>query len=435
MVFLKELKPYTTSELKQKLELNSNEWEDFLAEMQRLRMLEWKRSDVCSVSYVGFMEWHEKFVFCLPKYVEDVSDKSHANALMSLFMEYAKRENLDEYELDTMGDEVTEENFNYLATADFILGDYFENGLYSNEKKLYELNGEGEINWNKTIEEHDAYMSNGQPFYLDLVTEATFNDEEDFVRLIHKYVLTECSLYMRELSFLDYFNYPPLDFEVEWEEIGSLEYALYHIENEMHQQFSDQKLSILKTLYFFLAREKGANAWDHLKLFGTRTFHVVWEKVLGYVLHNQYDDYKSYIPKPIWTDARTGRGTETETIIPDILRNDKEHKRFYIMDAKYYTTTFDHRGKLKNNVPGVGDVSKQYLYEQALKLSPEFDGYQWENVFLMPSYMQSEVFGSVRLPFMGDMKDIQLVRLNTKEVYRSYLNQSEFNLSLVYDER
>ncbi|WP_236561173.1 LlaJI family restriction endonuclease [Pontibacillus sp. HMF3514] len=424
VIFLKELQPYTELELKRNLNLNDQEWGSFILDMQRKGMLEWKRDAVYSFSYVGFMEWGQRFVFFFPKY-KATQDPYYMELLINLFMEYAKRENLDEHEVETLGDMTAEKDFNFLTTADFLLQDYFENGLYINEKMTHELNGEGEINWNQTIEEHEAYISKGRPFYLDLVTVATLNDEEDFIRLIHKYVLTVCSRYMKQLSFIDIFDYPPLEFEVEWEDIGTLEHALYMIENEMQQQFSDQKLLILKTLYFFLTREKGANADDQLKLLGTRTFHVVWEKVLGYVLQNQYDHYKKFIPNPIWTDAKTGRQSETDTLIPDILHDNKAKKHFYIIDAKYYTTTFDENGKLKNNVPGVGDVSKQYLYEQALKQSSQFEGYEWFNIFAMPTEQMTEKFGSVHLSFMGYMKDIELIRVNTSFIYNQYLKRKQ----------
>ena len=51
--------------------------------------------------------------------------------------------------------------FNRLAAMVYFLVDYYENGIYSNIVDTIETNGSGEINWNKTINETFAILSDG----------------------------------------------------------------------------------------------------------------------------------------------------------------------------------------------------------------------------------------------------------------------------------
>ncbi|MFZ3588908.1 LlaJI family restriction endonuclease [Bacillus sp. DJP31] len=101
-----------------------------------------------------------------------------------------------------------EANLNLLPIIDFLFADYIEHGLYTNEIKDYEQNGEGDINWNLTIEEEDAYLANGQAIYFNLITDFERTDEQDFIRHVHMHVLTECNQYLQALSVLNIFEYP-----------------------------------------------------------------------------------------------------------------------------------------------------------------------------------------------------------------------------------
>ena len=51
-----------------------------------------------------------------------------------------------------------------------LLNDYYENGLYENDKDIIENNGNGEIHWDKTINDSFTLLSNNRPYYLELKT-------------------------------------------------------------------------------------------------------------------------------------------------------------------------------------------------------------------------------------------------------------------------
>ncbi len=66
----------------------------------------------------------------------------------------------------------------------------------------------------------------------------------------------------------------------------------------------------------------------------------------------------------------------------DVLHINHDKKRFEIFDGKYYTIQFQ-----KNSVsgqPGVGDITKQYLYQLAYQKLANLNGYSFTNAFVVP---------------------------------------------------
>ena len=54
-------------------------------------------------------------------------------------------------DLEYQNDELEDISFNLLSMMIFFLEDYYEYGVYSNIKNILEVNGNGEIDWNRTI--------------------------------------------------------------------------------------------------------------------------------------------------------------------------------------------------------------------------------------------------------------------------------------------
>ncbi|WP_163582815.1 LlaJI family restriction endonuclease [Gracilibacillus saliphilus] len=422
IIYFKELASYTESDIIRKMNLSMEKFDQFMRRMRERKIIAQNKDLTYQFKYVGLIEYENRFLMFAPKYFSNIADVSGIKQLLRLFLEYSKRENLDEEQKETLGEAEIESSFNLIPMIDFLLMDYMEHGLYSSENQHEELNGQGEINWIKTIEEQDVYISDGRPYYLEMYTSEIYQDEEDVIRQIHKYVLSEASDYMEQLSLINPYDYPVVDFNIESEDLGSIDYLMYVIEREIQVQFNDQKLRLLNGLYNFLSQEKGINAEDHIHLFGTRTFHVVWEKVCAYVLNNQYKVFKDDIPKPVWTDFFSDEKTVTDTLIPDILSNRPEFNSFFILDAKYYITAFDPDGKLQNNTPGIGDITKQYMYEQALKNSLNLgQDYNWYNLFLLPSEEREDIFGKVTLPFLPDLQSVYLKYVHAPTMFDMYI--------------
>lgn len=73
-------------------------------------------------------------------------------------------------------------SFNMLGLVLHILHDYYENGIYTNYQEIIETNGEGEIDWDRTINETFAYLKDNRPYYLELKTIANQTDDFDYFK-------------------------------------------------------------------------------------------------------------------------------------------------------------------------------------------------------------------------------------------------------------
>ena len=92
------------------------------------------------------------------------------------------------------------------------------------------------------------------------------------------------------------------------------------------------------------------------------------------------------IEKPIWQGEDT-ESKAADTLIPDLISMPCIERKdwFIIFDAKYYNLQLEKGKKLCGN-PGVGDVTKQYLYQLAYKDFINAHGIkEIRNCFLMPT--------------------------------------------------
>ncbi|MGL5855166.1 MAG: LlaJI family restriction endonuclease, partial [Cetobacterium sp.] len=96
----------------------------------------------------------------------------------------------------------------------------------------------------------------------------------------------------------------------------------------------------------------------------------------------------------------------------------------HIYDAKYYETEFDEKGKLKNNAPGIGDIGKQFLYEESYRAYYKKVGIEktrYYNAFLFPTEeTQHSYIGEVSFKIFPGKK-IELFKLSTEKMYKNYL--------------
>lgn len=423
-IYLKEQKQYSMSDLKQIIDCESEKLNKIIGELMKRRILE-KDNVSLKFTYVGFVYIEGEFIFVLPKFLEQQNYESYYPIIVKLLKEYNERENLTKEEVETFGDLESEENFNLFKMIHYLLQDYEENGLYTTDKLELQLNGDGEINWNQTIEYNQAYVSKGNIIYLDFFTQNIINDEENFIRKIHMFVLTQCSKIIRDLGVSEILGFPEVYFEVSADELGDQDYILDKIQIEKSKQFIDNKLILLDALYYFISEQKSFKSGDSVHLFGTRSFEIVWEKVCSYVFKNQYREFKKYIPHPVWKDFRTSKETTKDTLIPDILRKLDDYQLFFVIDAKYYTTTFNEYGTLINNAPGITDITKQYLYEKVFYKYLNIRHYGFYNIFILPTDKETEIFGEARFELFDNLGPVFLLRFNAQNLFSMYIKRHQ----------
>lgn len=415
MIFVKELEKYNINYLKNIFQDDSSVV-DYLTSK---KILIKNNIGLYSMNYVGILLYKDKVVFSLPKYIKDGDFRDKAVKLLELFGQYTKREKLEEEELETFGAIDSSNSYNMLSTIIFILNDYIENGIYTNEKDIHVLNGDSEVNWQKTIDDIMPILTDGNVLYLDYYTNAHITDQENYFMQLHKYIINECIKKLNSYGLIEFFGLSHFEFDVDENILGSPKYIITKLNNELSIQFVSRKQMLIKAMISFITNEIINSDDNFVSFYGTRSFNLVWEKTCSYILNNKYSILKKLISNPIWKLDGVIEYI-APTLKPDILC--VTHNTFAILDAKYYKLG------VKNDViighPGVEDVTKQYLYHLAFEaFIRKFNFSKVKNIFLFPTAKNTlSQIGSVKIDFLGNLtlRDILLFEVPAEIVFELY---------------
>jgi hypothetical protein len=262
---------------------------------------------------------------------------------------------------------------------------------------------------------------------MEYYTSSTQNDEENYFRQLHSYILNECIEKLNKLGLLEFLGFQPTSFDVNEDMLDAPESIISRINNELNLQFVDRKQLVLKAMAAFISNEEMEKDNFTISFYGTRSFHVVWEKTCGYVLNNKYETVNKLIAPPNWITA-SGVVHKASTLIPDIITITKDS--FIISDAKYYSI------KLTDDIladnPGVEDVTKQYLYQLAFQEYISRKNFATvKNMLLFPSEDKDiRQLGEVTIKFLKDLnlEDITLFSLPSHRIFDLYTNSKKLNI-------
>ena len=354
-----------------------------------------------------------------------------------------------------MNGNLEETSYNVLAVIIYLLNDYHDYGIYNNTEDVIEINGQGDILWDKTVSESFSFIINNRPYYMELFTGRTIDDESDFFKKLHQIILTECSKQLKNTGLLDLFDIVSVELTEELlDNLGDNDYILNCLHNELNIQFNTRKQILLKTIYTYIAQNKTLEDNYGFSMFGTNNFNLIWEDVCAEVFNNKLnktlgslelpiplkfnynkrDKLIDIIKKPSWygynEDGSLFDKKANETLTPDLITINKDENneyQFIIMDAKYYKIQLEET-RILSGQPGVSDINKQYLYQLAFKEFIEDHGIKViKNCFLLPSN-KSEFsnIGIARMDILSSLglEDIQIILLPVKIIYDHYLNRS-----------
>ena len=325
-----------------------------------------------------------------------------------------------------------------------LINSYYEHGLYRNDEQIIEQNGYGETLWEKTINESTAYFSDGVPVYLDIYTVNQENNEQDFFRRLHAFVITEACNRLRDI--LEILDIGCINISSEKaESFGNKEYIIYRLNQELSTQFITHKQNVLKLMRRYIEEDVSENISETISFVGTNSFNLIWEDVCSVVMDDcinksikelglsyaknskQSTLLSDVIAKPKWKHSASGKIHKSKkTLVPDIITINGNQISIY--DAKYYKIKLDYNEVKKQ--PGIGDITKQYMYELAfIDFAKENNLSINENAFLMPTDEKEEIrLGTVSMEIfhnLGDINlhDIEVILKPCEEMYKSYLNK------------
>lgn len=407
-------------------------------------------------TYVGIITCGNRVVKVYPKYL--LSNKTDPHDEMKQVVKVLEKYSRSEKQIiNVFNGNGENRSFNILAVILFLLNDYYEYGIYTNSEEIVEVNGEGEILWGKTIDESFALIEDNRPYYMEFYTERTIDDDMDYFKRLHECVLTECSKQLQDAQLDTLFEMDTLLLSEETLlDFGDRDYILERIYKELNVQFNTRRQILLKTLYAYISQDRRVlEENDGISMYGTTAYHAVWEKVCSEVFDNKLntslgqlkmsvglaDQYKSMrkkalidiIEKPIWEGVDTTE-TASDTLIPDLISMPQVEgvDYFIIFDAKYYNIQLEKGKTLKGN-PGVGDVTKQYLYQLAYRdFIKAHNIAVVKNCFLMPTE-QDEIVkkGTAKMPMLAalGLENIQIRQIPAKRLYEYYLNQKKIDIA------
>ncbi len=410
-------------------------------------------------TYVGVITCGSRVIKVYPKYLLSKRDDNVLNEMKQVVKVLERYSRSEEQIINVFNGDGEDRSFNILAVILFLIKDYYEYGIYTNSEDIIEINGEGEILWGKTIDESFALIEDNRPYYMELYTEKSVEDDMDYFKRLHECVLTECfrQLHTAQLDLLFDIDCIELSEEV-LEDFGDKDYILERIIKELNVQFNTHRQILLKTLYAYISQDrKVLEENDGISMFGTTAYHAVWEKACAEVFDNKLntslgklemavplaEKYQEksvrkqklidIIEKPIWQGEDT-EAKAADTLIPDLISipciDGKDW--FIIFDAKYYNLQLEKGKSLRGN-PGVGDVTKQYLYQLAYKdFIEEHHITEVRNCFLMPTEGDNFVVkGIAKIQMLESLglKNIQIRLIPAAELYEYYLSDKKIDIS------
>ncbi|MCC3172196.1 LlaJI family restriction endonuclease [Streptococcus sanguinis] len=388
--------------------------------------------------FVGVVVVKSIIFYCYPKYISSNSRPfDEFKQVLKVIEKYSKKARTQN--LDILNDISDESNFNELALNLFLLEDYFDYGLFSTDQSVIEINGSGDIIWDKTINDTYAFISDDTPIYPELYTRKSQNDDENIIRQLHEVVISTISKKMDDCDFLNLFDLSGEYLtDVELEDLGDSDYLLYSIEAALSKEFNTRKQLLLKALYSYVSEKYDADSENYISVYGTNSIHIIWETACKVVFDdklyhkisnlglaapndsNSSNQLIEIIEKPLWLSGNDEAYFASSTLIPDTItiRNDT----LLILDGKYYSLKFANH---LEHAPGVGDVTKQFLYELAYKEFANKNNLHVLNYFLMPTENSTDLhFGKVDMKMLSnlDLSQVRIAKLNAYDLYEKYLS-------------
>lgn len=468
IAIMQELKPYSFFDLQNKFHINEEELKNMLKSLSLMNIVKKLSKDISNIDlealletesleklnkelegnfyvfrYVGILLIGSVCLLIYPKYADSFFSDSKNNykqlkQLIAVIRKYQSKEQKIGF-----SDKIDAENFNLLAIALELIYSYYDHGLYSNDKQIIEQNGFGEILWEKTINESTVYFSNRLPIYLDTFTINHENNEQDYFRRLHAFILSEICEKLKDILLM--LDIESINISSEKKEcFGSSEYISYRISQELSSQFITYKQNVLNLMKKYIDENYGKCSSTAISFVGTNSFNLVWEDVCSVVMDDcinksikelglKYSKSEKestllldVIPKPKWKHRESGIvHNANKTLIPDIvtIKGDK----LSIYDAKYYKIKLDDQGVDKQ--PGVGDVTKQYLYELSYKDFAEENNLSIEtNAFLLPTDGEENRVGTASIDIFYGLEnirlhDIEVILKPCEEMYKAYLKK------------
>jgi hypothetical protein len=417
--FFIELKNYSASEISTLFRKGQTQYNE-LIEKRYLR----RNGHSFQFHFVGLIEFNTTIVVVLPKYhqrIESYDDSmSEAVRIIRVFRKMSKSyTELPDFENISYGSN----NYNEIAVADSLIADYLDHGLLRLQHSETTVVGIGETNWDRTVATLFPIFSKGRPIYQEVLNDDNFISDQNIITEIHKWVLKKViekygTILGYDLSNTDFLN-ADSNFNVDSEVLRSV------LHKELQASYIDRNIRVLQRLLAFVDKSFNPSQTRVFYLFGTGFFHIVWEQVCKVAFNDQMYKFQHLLAKPVWVDV-AGQQIQSETLRPDILCFSSGYEQItFVLDAKYYNFKFSDVPSIVDN-PGIGDLSKQFLYKVLIEKIIEGNVV---TAFLFPRVQTEQITFLGHVQFAGFPNEkVFLFALSTQILFESFLADRKIGL-------
>lgn len=322
--------------------------------------------------------------FFVPKFINDIESFNENDRNRNAVILAIDRYNKEQTSLTEQTDSLDKKRESVLELAVRFLRNYLENGLYIVHKNELELNGQGEINWETTIEQFDPVIIKGRPYYLDYMTEQAYSDENHYITQLQKCLITVWGSKLEKLGLASVLRVNvPLLSEDSLDYFGDSDYQISQINKELNVTFVTKSRETLKLMKELIQRFSENEINNHESLsFGMTGVEHLWERACAEVFRSELDKkirdcginssrfgsktFREYMPSVFWErkDCESERISKADGWRLDFIRYFKQ--KLVILDAKYYSVNWNDDGKIEGQ-PGIPDIAKQMFYQMAFK--------------------------------------------------------------------
>ncbi|WP_167751456.1 LlaJI family restriction endonuclease [Lentibacillus salicampi] len=360
----------------------------------------------------GIIHANQNFFVVLPKgyrIPDNINTKvTLAKKIYNVLFKYKSTKILEKDESYWLGDTQTTTTFD---VSKKLIDDFRQNGLITLQKRTFENNGRGNINWPKTFKTKTPYIKKSELVYLDFVTTKNNIVSNETISLIHSFILWNIS---DTYGWLFNFKYK------DYSKTFTHSFMRYNLLRALNETYMDRDIRIIKFLLSYIDNRLNEEN-NNYNIFVTKYFDRVWETICAKVMGNM-PMLQKMVPKPYWIYLEDKKETSQ---IPDILVQMNKDE-LIIYDAKYYTLNQN-----KHNLPGWGDIVKQLFYRLSLK-------HQYKkiyNIFLFPGTVKHafnfSAYASVS-DFEATFGNVLGYLLDIDYAIEIYLNNNEKQHQLNY---
>jgi hypothetical protein len=341
--------------------------------------------------FVGFLYINDKEFFVCPKYRKTVYEQSIIPKFKNLFQSF----NTEVVYSDSL--------YTSKTLSETILVDFMKNKYFKEEQMVFD-NDWNSVSWEDLILDCDNFH-NGHPVILEPKTFSKTN------LIHHKMVKMQDSfislLISKNNDLIQEFSLPHSYLK---QQLFSEEEMLNYFRSELKKNRLYREKRMMKLYIDFLSVRE-----QEFQFFGTKFFHIIWEKICKFVFNDQTSIYKKHFPKPTYQIG--DKIIKLKGHIPDII-SVPDPKSCFVLDAKYYD--------IEKGLPQTEDVTKQLFYEKLCKnILPN---HSTSNGFLFLNEQDEDIMNIGKLTYdVFEQKNITLYSLKDIFVLSLFCDKKHIN--------